>query len=69
MIRRSLATFAFAAMVLAPTGPASASSPPSFGGVCDGAVDVGCHPPCRHEDDLDCGMVICTLWIDQACVL
>ncbi|HEU0132584.1 MAG TPA: hypothetical protein VFQ85_16485 [Mycobacteriales bacterium] len=59
---------AAAGLALALALPATAAEPPSPGGVCTGPVDFSCHPPC-HEDELDCGMLVCLVYVGQGCLV
>lgn len=63
-IRRLAAAALVAAAALA--GPSPAQAGPDFGGACDGAVDYGCYDPPCGEDELDCGMRVCFVWVAGA---
>ena len=65
-MKRVLVAAAIAAAALTAPGTAHASW---LGGDCDGAVDVDCRGGTCVEDELDCGMKRCTLWVDDACLL
>jgi hypothetical protein len=69
-LKRLLAAAALA--LLAGTAvPANAATPglPEFGGQCDGVVDLGCRERPCGVDELDCGMIVCFVWVATGCVL
>jgi hypothetical protein len=57
-----------AAAALTAATPVHAAGP-SFGGACDGVIDFGCYDPPCGEDELDCGMRVCFVWIPAGCIL
>ena len=67
-MKRLLACAALAtAATLGTAVPASAA--PSFGGQCDGVVDFLCRERPCGVDELDCGMIVCFVWVRTGCVL
>lgn len=65
-MKRALAAAVLAAAALTSVPAAHAVPPPDH--QCEGALDYYCRGGTCDVDELDCGMKICHVWVDERCV-